>query len=132
MWSFTPISPMKTMAQSFATEASLPITKLWVSRRYLIMPMWILLISLLDRQIKRSLEQGYGSLCPADSFDTSPPLSQHLLSLQILMNVTLTMLLRTVRGLGVSTFATTTWAATSVLAGLATSSKVTATLAKVN
>lgn len=96
------------------------------------MPMWILLISLLDRQIKRSLEQGYGSLCPADSFDTSPPLSQHLLSLQILMNVTLTMLLRTVRGLGVSTFATTTWAATSVLAGLATSSKVTATLAKVN
>lgn len=132
MWSFTPISPMKTMAQSFATEASLPITKLWVSRRYLIMPMWILLISLLDRQIKRSLEQGYGSLCPADSFDTSPPLSQHLLSLQIWMNVTLTMLLRTVRGLGVSTFATTTWAATSVLVGLATSSKVTATLAKVN
>lgn len=48
------------------------------------------------------------------------------------MNVTLTMLLRTVRGLGVSTFATTMWAATSVLAGLVTSSKVTATLAKVN
>lgn len=64
MWSFTLISPMKTMAQSFATEASLPITKLWVSRRYLIKPMWVLLISLLDRQIKRSLEQGYGSLCP--------------------------------------------------------------------
>lgn len=48
------------------------------------------------------------------------------------MNVTLTMLLRKTKGLGASTSATTMWVATSVLAGLATSFRVTTTPAKVN
>lgn len=68
----------------------------------------------------------------AERFNTFLPLSLHLLCLQILMNVTLTMLLRKTKGLGASTSATTMWVATSVLAGLATSFRVTTTPAKVN
>jgi len=67
-----------------------------------------------------------------EKFNTFLPLSLHLLCLQILMNVTLMELLRKMKGLSASTSATTTWVATSVLAGLATSFRVTTTLAKVN
>lgn len=70
--------------------------------------------------------------CTAERFNTFLPLSLHLLSLQILMNVTLTMMLRKMKGLSASTSATTMWVATSVLAGLATSFRVTTTPAKVN
>lgn len=47
------------------------------------------------------------------------------------MSVTLTTLLRTVKGLSASTSVTTMWEATSVLAGLATSFRVITTPAKV-
>jgi len=48
------------------------------------------------------------------------------------MNVILTMLLRMMRGFGASISVTTMWVATSVLADLAISSKVTTAPAKVN
>lgn len=70
--------------------------------------------------------------CTAERFNAFLPLSLHLLCLQILTNVTLKMLLRKMKGLGASTSATTMWVATSVLAGLATSFRVTTTPAKVN
>jgi len=53
---------MKTMAWSFPTGASWPIIKLWVSRRQSVMQkeaLQVQLIFLLDRQIKRFLEQRY-------------------------------------------------------------------------
>lgn len=64
-------------------------------------------------------------------FNTFLPLSLHFLCLQMWMNVTLTMLPRTMKGLSASTSVTTMWVATSVLAGLATSFRVTTTPAKV-
>lgn len=70
--------------------------------------------------------------CTAERFNAFLLLSLYLLCLQILMNVTLTMLLRKMKGLGASMSATTMWVATSVLAGLATSFRVTSTPAKVN
>lgn len=70
--------------------------------------------------------------CTADRFDTFLLLTQHLLPLQILMNVILAMLLRMRRGFGASKSVTTMWVATSALADLAISSKVTTTPAKVN
>lgn len=67
----------------------------------------------------------------AGRFNTFLSLPLHFLCLQIWMNVTLTMLPRKMKGLSASTSVTTMWVATSVLAGLATSFRVTTTPAKV-
>lgn len=96
--------------------------------------MWLQPIFLLDRQKKRSFRQGYGSLSTVSVEQGSLtlfPLAPQFLWLQIWMNVSLTMLPRTMKDLSASTSVTTMWVATSVLAGLATSYRVTTTRAKV-
>lgn len=96
--------------------------------------MWLQPISLLAKQIgklqTRIWISKYRQYRPG-RFNTFFFLPLHFLCLQIWMNVILMMLPRTMKGLGASTSVTTMWVATSVLAGLVTSFRVTTTPAKV-